>query len=101
MNGDTLTVSEKSDAATFQVRVIPRAKRTEIVGVLGGAVKIKLAAPPVEGAANEALVKFLAEKLGVRASQVGILSGQTARLKTIRVTGLSAGEVRQRLAEMR
>jgi len=98
MSGDTLTVGEKDGDATFQVRVIPRARRTEIVGVLGSALKIKLAAPPVEGAANEALVKFLAGRIGVRASQIEILSGQTGRLKTIRVSGLPADAVRQRLA---
>ena len=93
-----LRVTESSGGASFQVRVIPRAKRSEIAGILDGALKVRLAAPPVEGAANEALIKFLAERLGVRARDVDILSGHTARIKTIRVSGLSAGEVRRRLS---
>ena len=98
MGEAVLVVTERDGAATFAVRVIPRAKRTEIAGALQGALKVRLAAPPVEGAANEALVKFLAERLGVRASQVEIVSGRTARMKTVRIDGLSAAQVHARLA---
>ena len=93
-----LRVTESSGGASFQVRVIPRAKRSEIAGILDGALKVRLAAPPVEGAANEALVKFLAERLGVRERDVEILSGHTGRAKAICVGGLSAEEVRRRLS---
>ena len=98
MHESGLLVSEREDAVTFQARVIPRAKRSEIAGIMQGALKVRLAAPPVEGAANEALVKFLAERLGVRTRDVEILSGHTGRTKTIRVGGLSAEEVRRRLS---
>ncbi|GAB4401201.1 MAG: DUF167 domain-containing protein [Anaerolineales bacterium] len=94
---NVLPITEREGAITFLVRVTPRAKRDEIVGAAQGALKVKLAAPPVEGAANEALVKFLAERLGVRAAQVEILSGHTARTKRVRVTGISAGEAHHRL----
>ncbi len=94
---NVLPITEREGAITFLVRVTPRAKRDEIVGAAQGALKVKLAAPPVEGAANEALVKFLAERLGVRVVQVEILSGRTARMKRVRVTGISAGEAHRRL----
>lgn len=96
-NKDVLRIAEREGALTFLVRVTPRAKRNEIVGAVDGALKVRLAAPPVEGAANEALVKFLAERLGVRGAQVEILAGHTARVKTIRITGVSADEAHRRL----
>lgn len=94
---NALPITEREGAITFLVRVTPRAKRNEIVGAADGALKVKLAAPPVEGAANEALIKFLAERLGVRAAQVEIISGRTARTKTVRVAGISADEAHRRL----
>lgn len=94
---DALLINERGGAITFTVRVTPRAKRAEIVEVAEGALKVKLAAPPVEGAANDALIKFLAERLGVRAAQVEIVSGHTARTKVVRVTGIFADEARRRL----
>lgn len=83
-------VSQREDSITFRVRVIPRAKRTEIVGVLNGALKVKLAAPPVEGAANKALLQFLAEALGTRSRRIRITSGHKSREKTVQVDGISA-----------
>ena len=73
MNADELAIDQREDGIVLQVQVIPRAKRSEIVGVLDGALKVKLAAPPVEGAANKALVRFLAKTLSVRPSQIQIL----------------------------
>lgn len=97
MDTAVFLVTETQGAVTFQVRVTPRAKRTEIVGAMQGVLRVKLAAPPVEGAANEALVKFLAAQLGVRVAQVEILAGQTARVKTVRVEGVTAADVHRRL----
>jgi uncharacterized protein (TIGR00251 family) len=97
MNSKPLTLEEKEGGTAFQVRVVPRARRNEIVGVYGGALKIKLAAPPVEGAANEALVKFLAERLGLRVNQIEIVTGHRARLKMVQVRGLSAEAALERL----
>lgn len=94
---DALLITEQAGAITFRARVTPRAKRNEIVGVMEGMLRVKLAAPPVEGAANEALIAFIAERLGVRAAQVGILSGETARVKTVRVAGVAAAEACRRL----
>jgi len=70
------------------------------VGVEGGALKVRIAAPPVRGKANEALLELLAQALGVRKGQVEIARGQRARNKTIRVRGLSEKEARERLRNL-
>ena len=90
-------ITEVEGGATFAVRVVPRASKNEIVGVHGDALKLRLTAPPVEGRANDALIAFLAQRLGVRKRQVEIVTGATSRLKMIRVIGLSAQEVKERL----
>lgn len=77
----------------FPVRVQPRASRTEVAGTQQGALKVRLQAPPVDGAANEALVDFLAESLGVPRRQVRIVSGATARTKVVEVTGVDVDAV--------
>ncbi len=92
-----LAIQEKDGSLTFPVRVVPKAKKNEIAGLEGGVLKVRIAAPPVSGKANEALVKFLAQALGVRKRQVEIVRGQRARDKTIRVRGLSEKEARKRL----
>jgi uncharacterized protein (TIGR00251 family) len=83
------SITEANGGVTFAVRVAPRASRNQIVGVEGGALKIKLTAPPVEGAANAALIAFVAEWLGVRRSAVSIVSGDKARNKLVRVRGVT------------
>jgi len=83
---------------TFAVRVHPRAKKNGITGELGDALKVSLTTPPVEGRANEACVEFFAKLLKVPRSSVTIASGQTSRNKVIRVVGLSAEELRKRIA---
>ena len=75
----------------------PRGSRNQVVGEREGAVVIKLQAPPVDGAANAALLRFVAEQLGVAASAVQLLRGHTSRGKQICVAGWSAAAVRQRL----
>jgi uncharacterized protein (TIGR00251 family) len=79
------------------VRALPRASRNQVVGVEQGAIKIKLTAPPVEGAANAALIEFVAEWLGVRKSTVSIVSGEKARHKRVHVAGLTVEAVRRKL----
>lgn len=78
-------------------RIIPRAKRTEVSGTRGDAILVRLAAPPVDGAANAALVAFLADRLGVPRRQITLVSGEKSRDKTIRVDGLSREQVLERL----
>jgi uncharacterized protein (TIGR00251 family) len=74
--------------------VQPRAGRTELVGPHGGVLKIRLAAPPVDGEANEELVRFLAKTLGVAKSAVTIESGESGRKKRVRVMGVTLEGVR-------
>jgi len=88
-----LRIREQEGAITFEVRVAPRASRNRIVGVQDGALKVALTAPPVDGAANEALKKLLAKALGVSKSNVEIIRGDRARIKILRVHGVSAGDL--------
>ncbi len=90
-----LQCQESAGGITFAVKVVPRAPRDEMVGVEGDALKVRLKAPPVEGKANEALIKFLAETLRVRRADVEILRGETARHKLVRVRGLSGGRLNE------
>ncbi len=92
---DALNWRESERGITFLVRVVPRARRDEIAAVEDGALKVRLTAPPVEGKANEALVKFLAATLGVRSADVEILRGETSRHKLVRVRGASASRLKQ------
>lgn len=94
-----IPISETSAGASFIVRVHPRAKKNSITGELGDALKLALTAPPIDGRANEACIEFFAKLLKVPRSSVIIASGENSRRKIIRVAGLSADEVRTRLAE--
>ncbi len=80
------------------MKVQPRASANQIGEALGAELKIKVTAPPVESAANEALVRFLAEVLDCPRGAVQLVRGQTSRHKTVRITGLGAEEVAARLA---
>jgi uncharacterized protein (TIGR00251 family) len=75
------------------VRVVPGASRSEIVGLEGDTLKVRVAAPPVKDKANRALVKLLAKALGVSSSQVEIVGGHRARRKTVQVCGIDADAV--------
>ncbi len=85
---------------TLRVRVNPRSSHSRITGWQDGVLHIKLTAPPVEGAANKAAVEFLAKTLGVRKSQVTLVSGQTGRDKTFEVAGLAPEELHRRITEV-
>ena len=82
----------------FDVRVQPRASRSEVSGAYGDAVKIRLAAPPVEGAANKALIAFLSKSLGVSKSAVTITAGERSRSKSVQVVGMRPAAVRAALS---
>ena len=88
---------QRGEDVSFRVRVVPRASRNKIAGIRDGAVRIRLTAPPVEGAANEALVAFLSSVLRVAKRDIALVSGQSARSKVVSVSGLSAEEVEARL----
>jgi hypothetical protein len=92
-----IPIIEKMDSAFFEVRVHPRAKKNAITGEVGDALKVSLTAPPVDGKANEACVEFFAKLLMVPRASVSIAAGLTSRNKVVRVAGLSAEVVRERL----
>ncbi len=96
-----IPLRETAAGVSFRVRVQPRASRTAITGVLGdgldAALKVALAAPPVEGRANEALVRFFAELLDVPPAAIEIVSGGQSRNKVVLVARVSAEHVRARL----
>ena len=80
---------EHDGRISFKVRVVPRASRSQIAGEHDGALRVRIAAPPVEGAANEELVRMLAKEFRVPARAVEITSGQTSKLKQVRITGVT------------
>jgi uncharacterized protein (TIGR00251 family) len=81
----------------FAVRVIPRAGRTGIAGVRGDALLVRLSAPPVEGAANDALVTLLAETFNTPKHTIAIVSGHTSRQKRVALTGMDPELIAARL----
>ena len=92
-----MKIDESSSGVRFQVHVQPRASRTELAGGHGDAVKVRIAAPPVDGVANDELIAFLAKKLGVAKSAISIVSGEGSRDKLIEVTGARVADVREAL----
>ena len=88
-----LSVTTHADGVRFRVKVAPRAAREAIAGEHDGALKVSLTAPPVEGEANQALCSLLAKRLGVPKRAVVIVQGESARLKTVSVAGVTAEAV--------
>ena len=93
-----IPLHESSGGVTFAVKIHPRAKKNAITGELGDALKVSLTTPPVEGRANEACIEYFAKLLKVPRSSVTIAAGQNSRNKVIRVAGVTAQRVRERLA---
>jgi len=94
-----LAIAEKDGDLVFQVHVKPRASRDAIEGEREGALVVRLTAPPVEGEANEALVRLLAARLHVPKSAVRIISGERSKLKRIAIRGVAASNVQALAAE--
>lgn len=90
--------TEKDGDLIFNVRAVPRASRSEIVAELGGALKVKIVSPPVDGTANLELIKVLAKFFGVPKGAIQILGGQTSKTKQIRVADLN-GEKLSRILQ--
>ena len=85
-----INLTEKNGAVVVNVRVVPRASKSEIVGAYEGALKVRIASPPVDGAANSELVRLFSKTFGVSKSEVEILSGQTSKTKQIKISNLTA-----------
>ena len=96
-SGMPTPIQERDGRVRLTVHVQPRAARSEIAGMHGDAVRVRVAAPPVEGAANTAVVELLANALGVAKRDVRIVAGESSRAKIVEIAGLGADDVRRRL----
>ena len=94
-----IKLEAKDGGVTFAVRVQPRASKSGVAGELDGALKIRLAAPPVDGEANEELIRLLAKLFDEPRQRIAILSGQTSRNKVVSIGGVSIDEASKILAE--
>jgi uncharacterized protein len=90
-------ISQRGDVVRIHIYVQPRASRTEIAGEHGDAIKLRVAAPPVAGEANEEVVRFIAKQLGVSASHITLISGLTSRRKTLEVRNVALQRAQQAL----
>ena len=95
-----INLAVKEGGVSFAVRVQPRASKSGVAGELDGVLKIRLAAPPVEGQANEELIRLLAELFDAPRRRIAILSGQTSKNKVVGVSGISIDEASRILAEV-
>ena len=86
-------IRETTKGLLLPVRAVPRVSKNEIQGVHGDALKVRLQAPPVEGKANQALIRFLSDALNIPRSQLSIASGETGRNKAVLITGISKAEL--------
>ncbi len=84
-----LIIQELNSTVVFKVKAVPGSSRTAVGGLLDGMLKVKIAAPPEKGKANQSLIEFLANKLGVKKNAVSIVTGQTNPIKQVQVTGMS------------
>ncbi|MBI3989691.1 MAG: YggU family protein [candidate division NC10 bacterium] len=95
-----LDLRQNGPDVTFPLSVHPRASRDEVVGVQNGALKLRVAAPPVEGEANEACLRFLAKTLGLSRSRLEIVKGERSRHKVIRVKNVQVEDLLERLSTL-
>ncbi|MGI6065342.1 MAG: DUF167 domain-containing protein [Bacillota bacterium] len=90
-------VKDTGDGVIFKIKVQPRAAKNELTGLIGDALKLRITAPPVDGAANEAVIRYFADIFRVPKKGVTVVSGLTSRQKTIKVIGITPEEVKRKL----
>jgi len=88
-------IASRTDGVVLNIRVVPRASKTGVAGIMGDAIRIRLQAPPVEGKANKALIRFLSELLDIPKGSITILSGDLARNKRVAIAGVAEPDVRR------
>ncbi|MBI9020045.1 MAG: YggU family protein [Verrucomicrobia bacterium] len=91
-------INETSDGVTVKIRAVPRASKNEIQGFYDDALKIRLTSAPVDGKANQALIKFLSKSLNISKAQIRIEQGETSRHKTVHIGGLTKTAFMERLS---
>lgn len=82
-------IEKTAEGIRFSVKVVPGSSRTSLAGILEGSFKVRVAAPPEKGKANQKLIEFLSHLLGVRKNQITILAGATSPVKTMEITGIT------------
>ena len=93
-------IKETGDNVVFLIHVVPKSTKSEIAGIQDNALKIKIAAPPVEGRANTECVRLLSEILGIKKNQVAIISGHKSRRKKVAITGVKRKDIESVLPEL-
>ena len=88
-----VNIKETADGVILQVHVVPRSAKSEVAGVQGDALKLRIAAPPVEGQANKECIRFLSDILGIRKKQVVIVGGSKSKNKTIAIEGIRKKDI--------
>ncbi len=96
----TILIRETKNGLSFDIHVNPHASRADIAGLAEGMLKVKVTAPPVEGAANEACIELLSKKLGLRKSQMKISAGARGRKKTILIREISTADLEQKIHKL-
>jgi uncharacterized protein len=96
--GDSLVTALSTDTLTLLIKAVPGARRSQIVGMLGDRLKVRIAAPPEGGKANKAICELLAAALGVKPRQVEVIAGHTSAEKTVRIEGADPAAVTRLLA---
>jgi uncharacterized protein (TIGR00251 family) len=96
-SGGELKIRQAGGTVEFTVKVVPRSSKTILAGVLGDMLKIKLSAAPEKGKANELLIEFLAETMGIKKNTVKITSGLSSQVKTIQIKGISVEALFEKL----
>ena len=90
-------MNETPTGVELKIHAVPRASKNEIQGLHNNALKVRLTTPPVDGKANQALIKFLSKTLGIPNAQIQLLRGKTTRYKTVRIHGLSKETLTEKL----
>lgn len=88
-----IPVGETTDGVVFNIRVIPRSSRCELAGIQGDALKLRITAPPVEGAANKECIRFLSNIFGVKRSQIQIVAGHRSKNKKVSILGICRKDI--------
>jgi uncharacterized protein len=90
-----IDVTQTDGAVMIKVRVVPRSSKSEIVGEYDGALKVRIAAPPVDGAANAELIALLSKKCGVSKNDVEIVGGQASKTKRVKIANISGARLEE------
>jgi len=92
-----LAIQENANGVVFTAKIVPGSSRTAVSGILDNMIKVRVAAPPEKGKANQCLIAFLAKRLGVKKNAIDIIAGQTGPVKQVRVRQMSAAKLLERL----